>query len=126
MWQSGYCVCLENNDVFHPRVRVPPTPMTVYYKLLSIIGPFKALKICREYGISLNTKVDELSPDKFDLISKIKKDLSPVGSNINRLIKVGSLRGYRHKLGLPVRGQRTRSNAKTAAKNLYKTNKNDK
>ena len=102
--------------------------MTVYYKLLSIIGPFKTLKFCREFGISLFTKVDDLSPDKSDLISKIltKKDLNLTGTNINRLIKVGSLRGYRHKLGLPVRGQRTRSNAKTAAKNLYKTNKNDK
>lgn len=102
--------------------------MTVYYKLLSFIGPFKSLKFCREFGISLLTKVNDLSPDKSELISKLisKKELSTTGANINRLIKVGSLRGYRHKLGLPVRGQRTRSNAKTAAKNLYKTNKNDK
>ena len=94
--------------------------MTVYKKLLNIICPFKALKISRELGISNNTKDCNLSSDKNDTLSKIliniKKDnmSNVIKTNINRLLKTGSLRGYRLKLGLPTRGQRTRSNAKTA------------
>ena len=94
--------------------------MTVYKKLLNIIGPFKALKICRELGISIYTKDSNLSTDKNDTLSKIliniKKDnmSNVIKTNINRLLKTGSLRGYRLKFGLPTRGQRTRSNAKTA------------
>ncbi len=115
------CGCLENNDVFHPGVRISPTPMTVYKYLLNFvgIGPFKAAIICRQLGISLNTKEIDLSTEKTDLLSKtlIKfKNINQDNKDITRLIKVGSYRGSRHKLGYPVRGQRTRSNAKTAAK----------
>lgn len=117
------CGCLENNDVSHPRVRIPPTPMTIYNKLKDIIGPFKALKICRELGISVFSKDTNLSTEKADNLSKLliilkkekeENEISLIKANINRLIKVGCYRGSRHRLSLPVRGQRTRSNGKTA------------
>ena len=111
--------------LIHPRVQIPPTPMsTVYFKISNIIGPFKALKICRELGISLITKENSLATDKSDNLNKILVKLNTnensVKININRLIKVGSYRGSRHKFGFPVRGQRTRSNAKTARKLKFK------
>ncbi len=122
------CGCLENNDVIHPRVRTPPTPMTIYKKLKDIIGPFKALNLCRELGISINTKESNLTVDKAENLTKLLINLKKereeyntniVKNNINRLIKVGCYRGSRHRLGFPVRGQRTRSNAKTAKKKRY-------
>lgn len=122
------CGCLENNDVIHPRVRIPPTPMTIYKKLKDIIGPFKALNLCRELGISINTRESNLTVDKAENLTKLLINLKKereeyntniVKNNINRLIKVGCYRGSRHRLGFPVRGQRTRSNAKTAKKKRY-------
>jgi small subunit ribosomal protein S13 len=102
--------------------------ITIYKKLKDIIGPFKALKLCRELGISIYTKESNLAADKIDNLYKIIKNInkekeenniSIEKNNINRLIKVGCYRGSRHRLGLPVRGQRTRSNAKTAKKKRY-------
>ncbi len=94
--------------------------ITVFNKVKIITGEYKAIKILRELGISLNTKVNELAQDKTDKLSnnliKFKMSLIDVSTNINRLIKVGSYRGNRHKLGYPTRGQRTRSNAKNAKK----------
>ena len=94
--------------------------ITVFNKVKIITGEYKAIKILRELGISLNTKVNELAQDKTNKLSnnliKFKMSLIDVSTNINRLIKVGSYRGNRHKLGYPTRGQRTRSNAKNAKK----------
>jgi small subunit ribosomal protein S13 len=99
--------------------------MTVYNSLINFIGPFKALKICQELGISKNTKEANLALDKAENLSKLliilkkekeENNVNIIKNNINRLIKVGSYRGSRHRLGLPVRGQRTRSNAKTTGK----------
>lgn len=94
--------------------------MTVYKKILNLLGPSKALTICRELGISLYTKDNLLATDKADNLNKLlillKKDNNEIKNNITRLIKVGCYRGFRHKSGFPTRGQRTRSNAKTAGK----------
>jgi len=99
--------------------------MTVYNKLKDIIGPNKAINMCKELGISVHTKEINLSQDKTENLNKILKQLEKekennnIRVNINRLIKVGSYRGIRHRLGFPVRGQRTRSNANTAKKNKF-------
>lgn len=99
--------------------------MTVYKYILNILGPYKALKLCRELGISIYTKYTNLSTDKSDNLSKLlinlkkeKEELEIINTkaNIERLIKIGSYRGSRHKFGYPVRGQRTRSNAKTVVR----------
>jgi len=116
-------IVLKTTMFIHPRVRNPPTPLImtkVSKQILTIVGPLKAIQLCRELGISTETRVKDLAQDKADKLSKyltnIKK--SNLGTtkiaNINRLVKVGSYRGSRHKHGYPVRGQRTRSNAKTA------------
>jgi small subunit ribosomal protein S13 len=99
--------------------------MTVYKKIKDIIGPNKAINMCKELGISVFTKEINLSQDKAENLNKIlikmekEKGIDNVRVNINRLIKVGSYRGTRHRLGYPVRGQRTRSNANTAKKNKF-------
>lgn len=108
----------------HPRVRNPPTPLImtkVSKQILTIVGPLKAIQLCRELGISTETRVKDLAQDKADKLSKYLTNLKKSNplvvlreANINRLVKVGSYRGSRHKHGYPVRGQRTRSNAKTA------------
>ena len=112
----------------HPRVRTPPTPMTVYKKLKEILGPYRALKISRELGFACLSFIENLSVENSDRLNKIlsekQKELGQekeqIRSNINRLIKVGSYRGSRHRLSLPARGQRTRSNAKTAKRRVEK------
>lgn len=84
------------------------------------IGRSRARSICKETGISLDLKTDQLNDDHIikirgvlDKLGKIEGDLRrEVSVNIKRLIDLGCYRGSRHKKGLPVRGQRTRSNAR--------------
>ncbi|MEK6555334.1 MAG: 30S ribosomal protein S13 [Bdellovibrionota bacterium] len=84
------------------------------------IGRSRARAICKQAGISLDLKTDVLNDDHIikirgilDTLGKIEGDLRrEVSVNIKRLIDLGCYRGSRHKKGLPVRGQRTRSNAR--------------
>ncbi|MBU0549322.1 MAG: 30S ribosomal protein S13 [Candidatus Omnitrophica bacterium] len=86
------------------------------------IGRGRSNKILAEAGISPDIRAKDLSEeDVSKLTSVIQKgafksegDLKrEVTQNIRRLIDIGSWRGFRHKRGLPVRGQRTRTNART-------------
>ncbi|HLB51662.1 30S ribosomal protein S13 [candidate division WWE3 bacterium RIFCSPHIGHO2_12_FULL_38_15] len=86
------------------------------------IGPTLSKRILSEAGISLDTRVKDLTEsDIASIRSKITEMSIPVegelrrvvSQNIRRLQEIGSYRGLRHKLGLPTRGQRTRSNART-------------
>ena len=85
------------------------------------IGRSKAKEILRLTGISPDTRVRDLSDDEItslrstiDHSYKVEGDLKrEVALNIKRLIEIGSYRGRRHRSGLPVRGQRTRTNART-------------
>jgi small subunit ribosomal protein S13 len=85
------------------------------------IGKAAALSLCKELGFSLNLKVSQLSEDQqYALSKKTKEDYrledalrEMVKSDIKRYMSNGSLRGFRHRNRLPVRGQRTRTNAKT-------------
>ena len=84
------------------------------------IGPNRALAICEGAGITPTTKVKDLTePEVAAIRSYIAKwpvegDLRrEVSMSIKRLMDLGCYRGTRHKLGLPVRGQRTRTNART-------------
>ncbi|MDD3538713.1 MAG: 30S ribosomal protein S13 [Atribacterota bacterium] len=78
-------------------------------------------KILKEAGIDPQTKVKDLKDDEINKIRdiigkncKVEGELrSQVASDIKRLMEIGSYRGLRHKKGLPVRGQRTRTNART-------------
>jgi small subunit ribosomal protein S13 len=84
------------------------------------IGPSRAIQICEAAGITPSTKVKDLTETEVAAIrSQISKwpvegDLRrEVSMNIKRLMDLGTWRGLRHRKGLPVRGQRTRTNART-------------
>ena len=85
------------------------------------IGPTAAKQIAAKAGILDNPKVRELTDDSLSRIREIidreyrvEGDLRrEVNGNIRRLMEIGSYRGLRHQRGLPVRGQRSRTNART-------------
>ena len=85
------------------------------------IGRTQSAKILTEAAINLDTKVRELNDDEINKIRKlieeqhrVEGDLRKETSfNIKRLMEIGSYRGLRHRRGLPVRGQRTHTNART-------------
>jgi small subunit ribosomal protein S13 len=84
------------------------------------IGRSRAVQICESAGIAPTTKVKDLTETEVAAIrSQIAKwpvegDLRrEVSMNIKRLMDLGTWRGMRHRKGLPVRGQRTRTNART-------------
>ena len=85
------------------------------------IGLPTAQKICSELGLDPNTKVSNLTEDEVNRIRgyidqnlKIEGDLRrDVQADIKRKIEIGCLQGVRHRKGLPVRGQRTHTNART-------------
>ena len=85
------------------------------------IGRTQANNILSSAGVSVDTKVRELNDDEINKIRKVieeehrvEGDLrKEISVNIKRLMEVGSYRGFRHRRGLPVRGQRTHTNART-------------
>lgn len=85
------------------------------------IGRTTAQKILREAGIDFGKKAGELTEEEvakireiIDRDYKVEGELrKEIAMNIKRLMEIGCYRGLRHKMGLPVRGQRTRSNART-------------
>ena len=85
------------------------------------IGPSTSQKILKETGINPDTRVRALSDEEvahlrelIDREYRVEGDLRrEVNLNIKRLVEIGSYRGRRHRLGLPVHGQRTRTNSRT-------------
>ncbi len=85
------------------------------------IGWSRAKEICDSVGIPATKRVGELSPEELAKLRKfidenyrVEGDLRrEVQLNIKKLIDMGTYRGIRHSRGLPVRGQNTRTNAKT-------------
>jgi small subunit ribosomal protein S13 len=84
------------------------------------IGRNRALDICTIAKVNPTTKVKDLSEAELEALRteitkiKVEGDLRrEVSMNIKRLIELGTYRGLRHRRGLPVRGQRTRTNART-------------
>ena len=84
------------------------------------VGRARARAICESAGVEHSTKVKDLTDAQMDKIREqvgkftVEGDLRRETSmNIKRLMDLGCYRGVRHKKGLPVRGQRTRTNART-------------
>ncbi|GGG04770.1 30S ribosomal protein S13 [Paenibacillus albidus] len=85
------------------------------------IGKTTSQKILNETGIDVNTRVRDLTEDEvsklretIDKTVKVEGDLRrEISLNIKRLTEIGCYRGVRHRRGLPVRGQRTKTNART-------------
>lgn len=84
------------------------------------VGQSRARKICDSAGVATNVKVKDLSEPEVDKLRAevaklaVEGDLRrEINMNIKRLMDLGSYRGIRHRRGLPLRGQRTRTNART-------------
>jgi len=85
------------------------------------IGRSSAKKILTEAGVDLNTKVQDWTDDDFQAVRgiigqqfKVEGELrSETQLNIKRLMDIGCYRGIRHRIGLPLRGQSTKNNART-------------
>jgi len=84
------------------------------------LGRPRARLICEQAGVEFNTKVKDLTDAQVDKLRlevgkfTVEGDLRrQVSMNIKRLMDLGTYRGMRHRRGLPLRGQRTRTNART-------------
>ena len=85
------------------------------------IGRSSAKKICEEAKVDAEKMMNDLSQEEMNAIREIiDRDYkvegrlrSEIGLNLKRLMDIGCYRGLRHKSGLPVRGQRTRTNSRT-------------
>ena len=102
-------------------VNIPDRKHT-WVSLTSIygVGRTRALAICDEAGIAPDTKVIELSEEELEKLRTtlgqyvVEGDLRrEVSMSIKRLMDLGAYRGLRHRRGLPVRGQRSHTNART-------------
>jgi len=85
------------------------------------IGLTRAQRVCAETGVDRDTRIRQLTDDEvtrirrfieanFDVEGDLRRE---VQQNIKRKIEIGSYQGIRHRRGLPVRGQRTHTNART-------------
>ena len=85
------------------------------------VGPTRALDIIKKAGIPVGLKADDLTDEHISKITVILQDdyavegdlRRMVAQDIRRLQAIGSYRGFRHRRSLPVRGQRTKTNART-------------
>lgn len=85
------------------------------------LGPSSARKICATTGIDVAKRINDLTAEEVNrLRAVIENDYkvegrlrTEVSLNVKRLMDIGCYRGLRHRRGLPVRGQRTRTNART-------------
>ena len=95
--------------------------VTIALRYIHGIGPAKAAEICEKVGIAPERRVNELSDSEvlqiretIDSDYMVEGDLRrDVAVNIKRLMDQACYRGLRHRRGLPVRGQRTHTNART-------------
>jgi small subunit ribosomal protein S13 len=84
------------------------------------IGRQTASEICVKVGITPSVKIKELTEEQLEAIRNVVSKMTVEGDlrrevsmNIKRLMDLGCYRGIRHRRGLPLRGQRTRTNART-------------
>ncbi len=109
-----------------PRIQgvdLPPNkPTHISLRYLRGIGPTTSIQLCRQVGVDPQRPAKELSEDEVARIAGLlDRDQYLVEGalrrteqqNIERLIRIGSYRGTRHRRKLPVRGQRTKTNART-------------
>lgn len=99
-----------------------PLQKHVVIALTSIygIGRSTASEICEKAGVATDTKVRDLTDSEAEKLRSSVAEINVEGDlrrevtmNIKRLMDLGSYRGIRHRRGLPVRGQRTKTNART-------------
>ena len=102
-------------------VDLPNKPVEIAITYIYGIGRSLALEICSKANIKLGTRINDLSENEINSIRKVIENdyvfegrlRGIVQMNIKRLMDIGSYRGLRHRKGLPVRGQRSKTNART-------------
>lgn len=103
-------------------VNIPAAkPLHIALRYIYGIGPANAVEICERTGLDPTKRVNQLADaeilkirEDIDKHYKVEGDLRrEVAMNIKRLMDLGCYRGLRHRKGLPVRGQRTHTNART-------------
>ena len=102
-------------------VDLPNKRLDVALTYIYGIGPSSAKKICEKTKIDASRKANELSAEEINELRNVIENeykvegrlRTEVALNIKRLMDIGCYRGLRHRKGLPVRGQRTRTNART-------------
>lgn len=84
------------------------------------IGRTKAVQLCNNVGVNASAKISDLSEAELDLLRSEVAKVTVEGDlrreqdmNVKRLMDLGCYRGIRHRRGMPVRGQRTQTNART-------------
>jgi len=85
------------------------------------IGPVRAVKVLGEANIDINKRAKDLSDEEIAKITNVIRNnfvtegelRREIGQNVKRLMDIGTYRGIRHRKGLPVRGQRTKTNSRT-------------
>lgn len=88
------------------------------------LGPHTCYQLCDLLGISTERRLKQLSSKQLEQLTQLVNQNYNIGGeikrstlkNIQRLIKIASYRGFRHTEGLPIRGQRTHGNSRTARK----------
>jgi small subunit ribosomal protein S13 len=98
--------------------------LKVALTLIHGIGAKKALLLCDQLGLSTQIKVNQLTRTQIDQLVQLITQNHLIDTELNKLVfndikrlkQIGSYRGLRHNTGLPLRGQRTHSNAKIARK----------
>jgi small subunit ribosomal protein S13 len=96
---------------------------TMEYGLTSIygIGLYTSREICQKLGVDPRSKIGDLTDENIGQLRKLLEEeyavegalRTEISLNIKRLIEIQSYRGSRHRRGLPVRGQRSKTNART-------------
>lgn len=110
-------------------VTIPDSKQLAYsLPLIYGIGPTRARDILKSAKVALNKKGSELTSEEEQKVRSLAEAYMiegelrrEVGQNIKRLKDIRSLRGERHTRGLPVRGQRTKTNSRTRRGNVRKT-----
>lgn len=84
------------------------------------VGRTTAVQLCNNVGVKADAKISDLSESELDLLRSEVAKLTVEGDlrreqdmNVKRLMDLGCYRGIRHRRGMPVRGQRTQTNART-------------
>ena len=114
----------RDKDKYMPRISGVDIPenkrVEVALRYLYGIGKYNSIEVLKKAGIDPDKRAKELTADEISKIAKTLEEVLVEGElrkqirdNVERLKRIGSYRGYRHTVGLPVRGQRTRTNART-------------
>lgn len=102
-------------------VDLPNKQVKVALTYIFGVGMASATKICQETGIDPTVRINDLTAEEVNQLRRVLENdykvegrlRTEIALNIKRLMDIGCYRGLRHRRGLPVRGQRTKTNART-------------